>query len=523
MAMAALAGVLMVSAAPAAFTFDPDEWKSVPLGSLVNAATGNGWYFCPDAAENPRILMKATGGNANTAQGWLEGGPPAWTQLDAPAITGINKQGVFIPRALGGGGFLVAPHVGTAAQDGIKVAVFDASGSYTLETADPLTGTYAGVSADLDADDSTLHVGYIDGGNTPCYAVRTGSTWEVALTNPIPNSVLHDTAVVRHGNQTLLYYTATSQGVTTLWRAIPTRAADNKLYVFLAASPLTPLENFVAASLGGGRGGSTGRVYYFGRENGQSTDYKFKRRAGITLAYPTDDGDQLEAGLGNIVPGNVRVGFGNDNIQRVVWYNTATKSIHYYRPTAPMVDALVAAGTPIKLTGNLANPDILGLHFGPDGMPYILYKTNNATAFVAFPNDTYDFNGNGRLDLLDTAFNSNSKGLEVLPVVPAADGVANSANRLKVRFQTIGTAASNGLGAVTTANRALKYSLEVSTDNISWTPITTGAGVTYTMTESVGNADKQIRTFVGVLPGAEPTTNSIRFARMSVTRTPYPY
>ena len=515
--MAVAAGLSFAPAAYAAFSIVPSEWKSEPLPAIANATNGNGWYFCPDSNSNPRIVVKATAQNATSNHQLVSGGPPTWTAGAVSNLGAINKQGVFIPRQ-GGGGFLVAPHSiagSSLATEGIKVASFAPNGTATLEMADDNEGTYTGVSADLDDDGVTLHVGYIWNGSTLCYARRNGPNDWIFTSTLLPGTI-QDTAITCNGNEVLLYYCSTNSNVRSLWRAKPAVAPDNILRIYWGANPVVRLEDFVGATLCGGRAGSTGSVYYFGAETAGSTSWKFKMIRGTATAT------SLET-VGNVSPASIRIASGPDNLQRVAWYNETNKRIHYYRPPSAAADIPQPIGFPIQLTGNIPNADLLGLHFGPGGTPFILYRTSAVAAYVAFPTDNFDLDGNGRPDLLDSAFGSSTAAPLTLPVAAAAQGVDNSANRFKIQFPTVGSAASNGLGAVVTSDRNIKYSFEVSTDLVSWTPITTGAGISFTQTSSSDSGTGEARTFVGVLPGDEPATNPTRFARLSVTRTPYPY
>ncbi len=486
--------------------FNPAGWHSEPLAT---SGSNNGeWYFYPDGFANPRILTKATGSTAaaNAARRILFGGPPTW--LESPSVNlALSRQGAFVPT-LGGGGFLVAPHNLT-----LRMAVFDSGGTATIETIDSASGAYTGISAELDAT-GILHVGYIWNGNTICYARRNGpGNWRIAV-QTLPSLDLHETAVVPTTTTAVsLYYTATnitpSPFVRSLWEATPRVEANGQLFITSGNNPMQRREDFVATILRGSRVGLVGRVFYFGAD--LTTSWKLRRRTG---AASTD----LEV-AGNVEPRSIRVAFGPDGNQRVAWYNLTNRRIHYLRPVAANVDLPVLAGFPVVTTGNQANADLLGLHFGPDGLPYLLYRTTNATGFAAFPNDEFDFSGNGRPDLLDTAFNSTTAGLEVLPVGPAVPGVANSANRFKIRFPTIGSALTTGTGGIQTNSENLLYQVELSPDLTTWTLLTTGAGITYTPTV----LDGALRTFVGVVNEPAPGAFRNRFARMTVTRLTYPY
>jgi hypothetical protein len=487
--------------------FTPAAWRREPLEALVGASTGNGWYFFPDGLNNPRILLKATGLLAASSpdRKLLTAGPPSWTSSAADPIT-LSKQGPFVPT-IGGGGFLVAPHNGT-----LKMAIFDSSGAATIETIYSVSGSYTGISAELDST-GKLHVGFILNGNTIFYARRNNpGNWTIAG-QTLPSLDIHETAVVPSTSTAVsLYYTATNISPTpyvrTLWEATPKVEADGKLYIMSGANPALRREDFVATILRGSRVAPLGRVYYFG--DGLTSSWKLRRRTG---ASSTD----LET-AGNVIPRSIQVAFGPDGKQRVAWYNQTNKRVHYLKPgTANDIPAL--AGYPVTLSGTLANPDLLGLHFGPDGMPYLLYRTNDATGFVAYPNDNFDFNGNGRPEILDSAFNSTRAGLESLPVKPAAAGVANSANRLKLRFPTIGSALSNGVGGLQSTTENLLYRVELSPDLVTWTALSTGTAITYTPTASSGT----LNTYVGVVAEPAPGTFPKRFARLAVTRLTYPY
>lgn len=484
--------------------FTPAAWHSAALDVVVTT-NNNGWYFYPDGSGNPRILAKATTTNNTPGRKILTDGPPAWTSSASVSMGQINKQGVFVP-APGGGGFLVAPH-NTA---NLKVAVFDSSGNFTLETVDTNSGNYTGISAELDST-GRLHVGYIDSGNTICYARRnaTGTWIFTSLTLPA-GSLIHDTAVVPiTTNDVSLYYTSTASNVTTLWRSKP-GIFNSTLYIQWGANPILNMENFVGQTLRGSRVGAVGRVYYFGSNNSSSWTFKLLNNLGSSTDLET---------AGNVSPKSIHVAFGPDGKQRVAWYNATSKKIHYLKPIAAGVDIPTPAGQPVALTGTLADPDLLGLHFGPDGTPYLLYRRDLNEGFVAFPKDNFDFNGNGRLDILDTAFNSNHAGPEALPVGPAVSGIFNSANRLKIRFPTIGNAVLNATGGVQSTTENLLYKVEVSPNLEIWTPLSSNTAIGYTATPTSGN----LKSFVGVISDPAPGAFPARFARLNVTRLNYPY
>lgn len=510
--------ILLAGTAAARADFTPAAWHSAPLET---AGAANEWYLFPQSTKEPRVLVKASANNNSAvARKLLTGGPPVWT-ADASASLGlINKQGTFVPTPTGGG-YLVASH-GNAGSAVLKVVIFNAAGSPSLETIDPNPGTYTGISAELDAA-GVLHVGYVFNGSTVCYARRAGGNpW---LFTSVPNTgAVHDTAVipvpsteeingVTRQYETFLYFTATASNVRTLWRYRP-GILNNQLLIQWGTNPRANIENFVGLYLRGSRVGNTSRLYFFGSEGTNS--WKLKRYAGS--GTPTE----LEV-AGNVNPKAIRVAMGPDGRQRVAWYNATNNRVHYLRPTPGGVDLPILAGFPVTTTGSQADADLLGFHFDAAGLPYLLYRTTYATGFMAFPNDNFDTNGNGRADVIDHAFLSTTAGLEMLPVEPAASGIAGSANRFKFRFPTVGGAGNNGTGGVTSSQKNLIYSIETSTNGSTWTPVTGVGSVAYYLTATTGTGANEVRTYTGVLPGDAPGGVPAKFARMTVVRSPSPY
>jgi hypothetical protein len=497
--------------------FAPAAWQSEPLGKAAN--NNNEWYLFPDSSKNPRVLVKS-GANRKL----LTGGPPSWIE-SAAVNMGLAAQGTFVADGAGGGFLIAAP--GGANSQTLRMAIFQSDGSSNVEAIDTVLGNYTGISAELDST-GKLHVGYVWNNATICYARRESPTnWNIAI-ETLPSTSIQDTAVVPVSfNSVALYYCATASSTRTLWRCTPKvhpRSGTLLIsYPALAASGAFPalpenrreaMENNVGQTIRGSRVGLSGRVYYFGSDG--TSSWKFRRYSNDSA--PEDEPLTLEV-AGNVIPKSIRVAFGPDGNQRVAWYNETNKRIHYLRPVAANVDVPALGGYPVVTTGLQTNSDLLGLHFGPDGTPYLLYRTTLSAGFIAFPNDHFDTNGNGRPQILDTAFNSNSAGLEVLPVKATFPGVANSANRFKIRFPTIGNAITNGVGGIQTAAENLLYTVEVSSDLGTWTPLSPGSAITYTNTAISGS----VRTYVGVINDPAPGPFPTRFARLNVSRLNYPY
>lgn len=495
----------------------PAAWHSEQLPTAGNGS--NTWYFLPDLVGAPRIFAKTNSNTAgNTKEVLITGGPLEWIS-DAPQnIGGVSKQGVFIPKGIGEG-FLVAANGNSR----LNLAVIASNGSSSVEPIDTVAGTFSGISAELDKT-GKLHVGYIWNGNTICYARRNGpGDWDLA-TETIPGSVLHDTAVVPVSfNEVALYYCATATGVRTLWRSTPkVHPRSGGLFISFPALPpagqfpAVPenkrelMENFVGLTLKGARSGDVGWVYYFGSNN--TAFWKFRRTANNRDG---NDPDTMESPAEVVSPASIHVATRPDGSQRVVWYDELGKEIHYLKPSTPVTPPALA-GTPVQLTGNIPDADVLGLHFDATGMPYILYNTTTSKGFIAYPNDNFDFNGNGRAEIIDLAFESTTDGLETLPVKPFAPNTPDSDNRFKFTFPVVDTASGNGINTVTSPAANLRYSFELSTNNVTWAPPASNGDISFVR---VPETNRMLAIVDEIVTSATPR----RFARVVVSRLDYPY
>ncbi|WP_193210497.1 hypothetical protein [Luteolibacter marinus] len=495
----------------------PEAWHSE---QLPTAGTGaNRWYIRPDLTNSPNLIVK----NASK-QKFLNATPPVWDDANATNAS-ISGQGVYVPRS-DGGGYLVAPN-GTAS---LKVMVIGPNGAGTVETIDNYGGGYTAISAALEPASANLtrnerlHVAYVRGGSILGYARRSGTGANPWILPPLEYTAnlgfpVSSTAVVPATDTSVnLYFTLTQSGVTTLKRAQPTTVNGFLLVTNKNFNPLVDLEQFVQVPLCGTRIGNTDRVYYVGSGgNPSATSWKFRRWLG---SGSDGEGQTVEDNLGaTLAVGSIHAAISpDDGIQRVAWYNNTTKNVHYLKPTAPGVDYLVAAGHPITFSG--ASSDLLGFQFDSSGRPYLLYQTTNSKGYVAFPTDDFDFNANGRPDLLDSALGSTTARLEALPVAPAAAGVANSADRFKFRLPTVGSALWSGGNTLVSNSSNLTYAFELSEDGETWeSPADAETTISFTKTAESGTD----RTYVGVVNTPAPGEFTSRFARLRVSRTKYPY
>lgn len=512
---------LLLGSLPSAASLAPEDWQST---LLPNAGGTNQWFFFPDGEQNPRIIAKAIANAGSVNRVTLTGGPNLWTGAPAVSEPGLNKEGVFVPTG-SETGFLVGPHF-TSPSYRLRMWSFTANGSVGDEVIDNVVNNVGmgGVSAMIDPA-GTLHAAWIwsPGANESLvYGRRNASgQWQIDeqvfnRTNNLDNGIrIGDTAVVpsAFGAANIYFTLNTPVSGTTNTSLMKMNTLINAAGLFLE-NPTVLVTSGVKNTLRGTRVGSADRVFYF-----EGTALRRWSGAGAI---------DVETSLGaNFAPRSIHIAASPvDGRQRVAWYdaNTTTKKIHYLKPN--VADLSYTAYTPVTVTGGGADTDLHGLHFDSSGTPYILYRKLAAEGYVAYPNDNFDFNGNGRVDIIDNAFGSTKLGVTTLPVIPPASGLPTSGNKFKIQFPTVGSATSNGQGAVITSvasNESLKYELEVSTDGIAWTKITSGAPISYSFVKTGGSGNNETRTCTGVFSDPAPGSVPKRFARVIVTRTPYPY
>ena len=501
-----LATFLGASNLPA--NFAPAAWQSA---ALPGTGGNNLPYMFPDLTGGPNVLVKGRG-TGNVTLKTLTGGPPVWTAGPSTNIA-ANKDGVFVPTP-DGGGYLVAPHNST-----LRCVVIAPNGSGTVENLDSTSATYSGISAALDYTNSgssggVLHVAYVRNNTTLGYARRNGSgasPWRVANpAAPIGFPVLSTAVIPATTTDVNLYYTINTTGARLdLWIARPVQVST-VLAVISQASPTSNVEDVVQAPLCGTRVGGLDRLYFIGSGGISESTWKLRRLLGGA-------GGTIQTLGATVDARGVRVAVAPDGRQRIAWYDATARVLHYLRPSTVADGPPYSAHQPIIGTGAQSNATLHGFTFSPDGTPFLLYRNGAGSDFIAFPNDHFDTNGNGRPQILDTAFNSNSAGLEVLPVGPAVAGLSFSANRFNVRFPTIGSAFEVTGGAVQSTTENLRYALEYSPNGTTWTSAQGVASFNVTATQGT------VRTFTVVSEQSAPGTLPKRFARLVVTRPAYPY
>ncbi len=322
----------------------------------------------------------------------------------------------------------------------------------------------------------------------------------------VPGSRIRSTAVVASAlNSANVYFTFDTGADTALMRM---NTLLNGSFLVLT-NPTVLEQSGIAETLHGMRHNGSDRLFYF--------------KANALKRWNGTESANVGTAIAGAAPRSIHTAISPvDGKQRIAWYNGATKKIHYCKPnpSAPS-DTEYLDSQPVQLSGNggLVQANLMGLHFDTDGIPYLLYCRSWTEGFVSFPNpnvpdETLDNNGNGRADILDTAFGSNAAGPVSLPL-------AGPASSFRIRFPTIGSAVVNPSGGVQSSSANLKYTIELSADLEEWLPITSTTGVSYSYEAASGTG----RIYTATLTGPSGDF-SARFARIAVSRMnppAYPY
>ena len=494
----------------------PEAWHSEPLDT---AGANNGWYFMPDTTGNPRILVKVTNAGNKSSRKLLTGGPPTWT-ADAPInLTGFNGQGIFLPTS-GGGGYLVGVHNSNT----LKLAIISNTGTATVSLIENSTPT--ALSAAFDPD-GNLHVSYVLNAATNnemlCYGRLVAGEWNIVRQHLTDFAqYIQSTAVLpTSANEANVYYVIDGGPANTLARVTPIVHGGN----LVLSNPANFDRIYVSPAIAVAHIADQDRVYLFQSDSG-ATEWTLRRLDVDESNTRASEAADLEA-AGVSEPRKIILHYpksapaNQDAHPRIAWYDGAQKAIHYLKPA--LATSFYTSGKPVLTSGNQTNANLDGLHFGPDGRPYILYHEANNKGFVAFPNDEFDFNGNGRADIVDAALGSESAGLTTLPVAKFAPNIPNSDNRLKFTFPTMSDTRALGINSLVSSSKNYRYTFELSPDMVTWTAENTFGKITFTNTGTTGTEPNQRRIFTAVINDPAPGVFPSRFARMVVTRSSYPY
>lgn len=493
-------------------SLDPAAWHVSPLPN-VEAAGTNEYHLWPDGSLHPRVLVGGGSSNFRLATG----NPPQWTG-DTVRPLDLPGNGLFVPDGLNPlfGGYLIGAYGG--ATKVLQVAKF--SGTFALaEPVDPNPGAVVNAFSAAFDPQGNLHVAYAwDADNTKGngndylgYARRNATTnsWQYyARLVPIRP---HATAIEADSfDSARIYYASGNAAAASLSTALVTKYQPTNSPVIGPPSgldtSLTPDSSIKLLK-------SSGSHLFYTKFAGGNVAVIM--RNGPNLATITTLRSESPVSGQLPVPRGIQAAFGFDGRVRVAWYDARFGKIHYLRPSGSANGLPMVPGTPVITAPNLSGADLRGLFFNFMGKPYLLFRVSATEGRVAFPSDGYDIDGNGRDDLLDHAFGSPGGGMTAPPVGPAVAGVANSANRLKLAFPGISTAAADAAGGLTSGASNLRYRVQVSDNLSSWT--TLSGGVTYTKLAAVPGSSTHHR-WVVTINEAAPGSRPKRFARLMVDR-----
>ena len=481
---------------------DLDAWRKVSLG--VASAGDNQWYFHPDSSKNPRVMVKATGTGANVNRRYLTGGPPVWTTGAAINTPSLNKQGVIVP--LVNGIYLIACH-----NNALRLNFYNAAGTATItETVDdavPISSV--GLSAAIDAADGALHIAYVGNSETASetlrYARRSANgTWTKSSRDlSTLSQYVRETVILPSSANSAKIYASLKYGTDM---SLLRLSINNANIVTATGDGNIAVGTTIHEHIAGNRNGSADCVYYFARVGSTSSSVWELRQAGVE--NPVEKHEDIGVSL----PTSIISRVGPDNKQRIVWLDGLGKEVHYLKPGASGFDVT----HPVKDTNGTA--EVRGLHFDSANKPYLLYRNSTSAGFIAYPDEDQDTNGNGRPDLLDVAFISNTAGVQVLDPAAASPGLPLSENKFKFRIPTVGSAISNGAGGLFSDSLKLTYNLETSTDAIIWTTLGAGSPVIFVQHSTAGTPPNEVKVYSGMYNETIPAAPSRRFFRIKVSR-----
>ncbi|MDB6079150.1 MAG: hypothetical protein JWO82_2897, partial [Akkermansiaceae bacterium] len=383
----------------------PADWTSFPLANV--ALNSNEYYLWPSSTNSPDTI---TTGGAGT---WIRqsGGPPTWDSSGIIPDT-FMRSGELFPNTPGGT-ILVNVSAGS-----LQAVILDV-GSPQVATLVPgingLRCAYA--TATISGAVVTYHISFgfqdPDGSEYIGYATKAGTAaWSVRV-RPTGTAPVTGTAV---------YATTSTNGLVYFNYGLTQSASTLAVWTGVYPGTVTNVD-----------GGSYGPIYNY---NGIFYYSCLRDRVGFTTDIRAFTPASQSATSVAILPAlsgggptatrGIRAAAGPDGKIRVAVADAGLGTIYYIK------DGLL--GKAVTL-GAGANADLRGFTFDPNGVPIIVYRKSYTAGFVAYPTEKVDGDGNGRVDLMDTAFNNSSTaGVTAPDPIAAIDGVANSANRFKIQF-----------------------------------------------------------------------------------------
>lgn len=462
------------------------DWTSQKLANVSLSSNEN--YLWPDSEGKPTILT--TGGTG----GYLTqtGGPPTWTASFLNPDTTV-RTGELFPNTLGG-----TVLVNTSADSLLAVIFAPGANPVVTTVATGLNGLRcAHCIATATSGVVTLHLSFgfrgTDGGEYIGYATRSGSSAWVVAARPTGSAAVTGTAV---------YATNATNGVVYMNYGLTQGASTLAMWNGVFPGTVTNLD-----------GGSYGPICSY---NGTFYYSCLRDRTGYTTDIrafsPVSQSATSVAVLPAVAGGptathGIRAAMGADAKIRLAVADIALGTIYYIK----LADASLGKAATI---GTGASADLRGFMFDPNGVPIILYRKSQTDAYVAYPTEKVDTDGNGRVDLMDLAFNnSTTDGVTVLdPALDLAPTVKDSANRFKIQFPVLATPAVTTSTSLKNTAKNLNYRVEISTNLVTWTAPT---AATFKFTVS-GAANAKVAT--GVFSDPVPGTTPAKFARVIVER-----
>lgn len=365
------------------------QWQSVPI---ENASTNsNNWFFFPDEASDPRIVVKGNQNNQVVPIKVLEGGPPTWT---ASVSDNVSASGLstFVQTGSGSGKLIAAHLDGTRS---IRVVDFVNGEPVGIETAVSNISSslvFGTLSAAVDSAGFvhivyTLSAGTSATNSTLVYLRRNVSTGDWAKHEVNITSRVMGTSVVAPTTSTaVLYFTTQALHRCTL----DSFANGNPLMTNFSVLHVAA-QGIVSGALKATRVSGVDRILYF-YSTGQTTWQFARMDYTSSVNFAPKDIQDVGAVSGSVaLPLSIHVAAGSNGKEHIAWYDLRSRRIHYLVPGSGSDGIPYNATQPVTLPNQpsgVPDSDLHGLHIRTtDDVPFLLYRRTLNTGFVAFPGD----------------------------------------------------------------------------------------------------------------------------------------
>lgn len=468
------------------------DWTSVKLANI--STTSNGYYFWPDPDTGaPRVLVTGSTGT------WLmeTGGPLSWTASGTNPDLSMRIGG-FYPNTAAGS-LLVDTNSGalqvvTIANGITTPSTLISSGVASLNATSCIV-TVSGVNVTThvaytfaDAS-SNYYVGYASRTNGGVWTTRTFTTGSLGVSG--------------------VGIYATTATDAKIYYNLGNSPAASALRVWNGILPQTSTTIAVGGSAYGPMAYCAGNFYFASIAGSYTSILAFNPSTQGLTAYAAIPANAA----GGPVFTSIQAAIGPDSQPRIVAYDYTSGSVYYVKTDSTYGKVATVAGPPA-----LGVADVLGIMYDPNGVPLVLYRKAKNNAYVAYPSELVDADGNGRIDLVDTALGSSTAGVTVPDIVSAVDNVTNSDNRFKIQFPVLtGSVLGTGtdLGTVKHTAKNFIYRVQMSSDLVNWSPAPASATTFKVTLNTVSGVRIATAVFADTLPSA---TLPVRYARVVVSR-----